>query len=109
MGNFRNGLGEFDQPYGIAIGQNNDIYVADWGNGRIQKINANDEFTIFAGPGNADGQFGMPKGIAIDAAGNIYVSDKYKYNIQKLPQTVSMSPNGALLGLMTGSLYGRTA
>ena len=24
---------------------------------RIQKINANDEFTIFAGPGNADGQF----------------------------------------------------
>ena len=69
------GLGEFNQPYGIAIGQNNDIYVADYGNGRIQKINANDEFTIIAGRVNADGEFVMPKGIAIDAAGNIYVSD----------------------------------
>ena len=83
-GTFGTGLGEFYQPYGIAIGPNNDIYVADYGNGRIQKINANDEFTIFAGQGEADGKFEMPKGIAIDAAGNIYVSDTYKYNIQKL-------------------------
>ncbi len=49
------GLGEFDHPCGIAIGSNNDIYVADSRNGRIQKINANDEFTIFAGPGGAAG------------------------------------------------------
>ena len=78
MGVIRYGLEEFAEPHGIAIDQNNNIYVADSWNGRVQKINANDEFSIIGGSGTGNGEFTRPLGIAIAADGNIFVSDTYK-------------------------------
>ena len=76
------------------------------GNSRVQKINANDEFTIIAGSGEADGSL-SPKGIAIDNAGNIYVADRYKIRIQKFTADGQFITKWGTKGIMTGSFIGR--
>ena len=68
--------GEFNSPSGIALDTSGNIYVADTGNNRIQKlssIGAYLEKSGSSGPGN--GQFSSPSGVAVDSSGNIYVTD----------------------------------
>jgi len=98
---------KFDNPKGIAIGPNNEIYVADFSNHCIRKItpfvtlgNAQ-TISIYAGkyatgstnytsyPGYADGsasnaQFYFPSGVACDDTGNVYVADNYNHCIRKI-------------------------
>jgi hypothetical protein len=31
----------FREPYGIGINQDGDVYVGDWGNGRLRKLSIN--------------------------------------------------------------------
>jgi DNA-binding beta-propeller fold protein YncE len=53
------------------------VYVADYGNDRIQKFTNDGQFTMKWGTkGTADGQFQGPSGLSIDANDNIYVTDK---------------------------------
>ena len=60
------------------------VYVADFGNGRIQKFDGSGTFlTKWGTPGSAGGQFKFPQGVATDASGNIYVVDLGNYRIQK--------------------------
>ena len=61
------GNGEFDGPYGIAIDNSDNLYVADSYNDRIQKFDANGGiFTTWGSSGSGNGQFDYPVGIAID-------------------------------------------
>lgn len=74
---------EFNHPQQIAIGKDDNLYVADSGHNLIKKIAADGSITVIAGSGQAGSQdgpllqatFASPHGIAIDDAGNIYVSD----------------------------------
>lgn len=83
---FADGAGtqaRFNNPQGIAIAQDNSIYVADAGNNRIRKILPDGTVGTIAGDGaagfqdgnGANARFNNPKGIAADNAGNIYVAD----------------------------------
>ncbi|HLX65683.1 MAG TPA: SBBP repeat-containing protein, partial [Puia sp.] len=97
-----------DNPAGIAVDSNGNIYLADWGYDLIRKISPNGSVTILAGngkPGSADGtgataSFYLPGGIAVDASGYVYVSDTYNNRIRKI------SPAGVVSTLAGKSAKG---
>jgi tripartite motif-containing protein 71 len=78
------GIGQLDNPFGLDIAPNGNLYVADQGNDRIQI------FTPSGNPvggwgvsGTAEGQFTNPGAITTDPMGNVYVADTSNNRIQK--------------------------
>ncbi|MEG3790495.1 NHL repeat-containing protein [Lysobacter sp. CCNWLW3] len=88
----------FADPYGLALGRDGTLYVADAGdNNRIRTIRADGSVATLAGSdeGFRDGlgaaaAFDTPSGLALDAAGNLYVADTGNHAIRKI------SPQGAV-------------
>jgi sugar lactone lactonase YvrE len=90
----------FNEPIGIAVDPSGSLYVADYGNSTIRKIQpfgTNWIVSTIAGvagsPGSEDGigaaaRFNGPFGLAADAGGNLYVVDALNGTIRK------MSPSG---------------
>ena len=83
-------------PLGLAIGPDDNLYVADSANDRIQvfkgtgspKLDGLGEFDFaFGSQGAGTGQFDYPHGIAVDDAGNVYVADTGNDRIVKLGET----------------------
>jgi sugar lactone lactonase YvrE len=70
--------GTFYEPWGIAVGQDGSVYIADTWNHRIQKFSAEGVFINMWGYfGQAESPFAIwgPRDIAIDGAGNIFITD----------------------------------
>ncbi len=88
---------ELDWPDGIAIDNIGNIYIADWHNNRVRKVDTSAIITTVAGNGGSgssgDGgaataaTFTYVSGVATDNAGNIYVTDGSAYNIRKISTT----------------------
>jgi uncharacterized protein (TIGR03437 family) len=79
-------------PRGIALDSKGVLYIADWGNNRIRKVE-NGNLTTVAGNGRweflGDGGPAInaqldEEDVAIDASGNLYVADKLNYRIRKI-------------------------
>jgi len=73
------------QSYGIAIDPvSHDLFIAERGNHRIQRITNQGVFVVMWGTkGTDNGYFDGPLGIAADASGNVYVTDHNNNRIQK--------------------------
>jgi sugar lactone lactonase YvrE len=79
----------FNQPYGLAVDANDNLYVADTLNSTVRKITPQGVVSTIAGTagkvGNTDGSantialFASPQGIAVDNSGVVYVTD-WGYN-----------------------------
>jgi len=85
-GSYGTGDGRFSDPYpyGVAVDSSGNVYVADFGNNRIQKFDSNGGFiTKWGSYGNGDGWFGNPYGVAVDSSGNVYAADSGNSRIQK--------------------------
>src|SRR6266850_5124383 len=69
-------------PFGIAIGRDGAIYVADAGeNNAIRKLTPQGTLATLAG---GDDSFNTPSGLAIDIDGNLYVADTANNRIRKI-------------------------
>ena len=76
---------QFYAPTGIAINKTTgQVYVAEWGNERVQVLNADLTFShMFGSCGYGQGLFHGPYGIAIDSRGLVYVADSENNRIQQ--------------------------
>jgi sugar lactone lactonase YvrE len=78
------GDGQLKTPADVAIDSNGDLWVADKGNNRVQKLSSSGEYLMkFGSTGSGNGQFSSPASIAIDPKGNIWVADKGNSRVQK--------------------------
>ncbi|MFD2170479.1 S-layer homology domain-containing protein [Tumebacillus lipolyticus] len=79
-------LGEFSYPSAVAVDRSQNVYVADFDNNRLQKLDASTDVweEIGDGQGSGLGQFDGPTDVALDSDGNLYVADMHNHRIQKL-------------------------
>jgi DNA-binding beta-propeller fold protein YncE len=68
----------------LSIDRNDNIYVTDRNNNRIQVFTANGTFlTKFGIEGSGPGQFILPEGVGVDKdTGLVYVADTGNFRIQ---------------------------
>jgi len=97
----------FDHPYGVAVDNAGDLYVADTRNHTIRKVTPDGIVTTLAGQaqqaGSADGfggaaRFQGPLRLAADNAGNIYVADSGNHLIRKVTATGTVTTVAGLAG-----------
>jgi sugar lactone lactonase YvrE len=95
----------FNGPGGRTLDTAGNLYVADFSNHRIRKIDKNGKVSTFAGSGatgSANGgyaegdaltaaRFEQPCGIIPDAAGNLYVADRDNHRIRKIDKNGKVS------------------
>jgi DNA-binding beta-propeller fold protein YncE len=79
---YGSGDGQFEVPYGVAAGADGEVYVADYGNDRVQVFNRGGAYLRQWGSvGTGNGQFESPHGVAV-ADGEVYVADSGNSRIQ---------------------------
>lgn len=86
-----NGPDTFNQPSGVVVAPNGDIFVADGhggdSNARIVKFSKDGKFIKTWGKkGSAPGEFDEPHGIAMDSKGRVFVADRANNRIQIFDQ-----------------------
>ena len=73
-------------PYGVAIGPQREIYIADLGNNRVRFVNPDGVIATFAGGGDklpaagtpikaTEAKLDQPRNVAVDYSGVVYISD----------------------------------
>jgi DNA-binding beta-propeller fold protein YncE len=68
---------------GVAVDEQGRVYVADYGNHRVQVFDrAGRLLSLWGREGGGPGEFGLPHGIAVDGAGRVYVGDLQDHRIQ---------------------------
>ena len=84
FGGFGTEHGKFNKPRGVAIDKDDNIYVSDSGNHRVQKFTSEGKFIATVGcMGSEDGQFNLPLGICFSKKKDrLYVCDQVNYRVQ---------------------------
>ncbi len=88
---------QINSSYNVQSDAIGNVYIADFNNHRVRKVNTSGFISTFAGssssiysgdggPATAAG-FGSPSGIAIDTSGNIYIADAGNSCIRKVDVT----------------------
>jgi sugar lactone lactonase YvrE len=107
----------FEQPFGIAVDPNGNVYVSDSMANTIRKISPAGVVTTLAGRyganGSADGagsdaRFSVPYAVAVDAAGTVFVVDHGNHTIRKITASGTVSTLAGTAGT-AGSTNGRGA
>ena len=86
IGSGGSGDGQFSAPYGISI-KGDVMYVADYGNHRIQKLTTGGQFLQkFGQLGSGQGQFTHPLSVIVDQRDRMIVADQLNHRVVILDQ-----------------------
>jgi hypothetical protein len=85
---------ELNNPSDVAIDSAGNVYIADYSNQRVRKVNTSGVISTVAGTGgwgySGDGgaatsaELANPSGLALDSAGNLYIADFENKRIRKV-------------------------
>ncbi len=106
---------------GMAVDATGNIFIADWGNGRIREVDYNGIITTVAGNGvggySGDGaaatnaSLNGPTGVALDSSGDLYIADTGNRLVRKVARAglpfltlnhVTTADSGAYQVVVTG-------
>ena len=99
-------------PRGLAIDANDNLYIADYDNGRVRKVTAEGAISTVAGSGpfgfSGDGGPATSAGIspidvAVDASGNLYIADDLNGRIRRVAASNGVISTVAGTGRFTGA------
>jgi tripartite motif-containing protein 71 len=77
------GNGQFDAAAGLAVDSSGNVWVADYGNDRVQEFNEKGEYLKkFGSAGKGAEQFEGPAGITL-SGGNLYITDSSNNRVQE--------------------------
>lgn len=101
-------VAQLNGPYGVALDRNGNLYIADYWNHRIRKVNLRGLISTVAGNGSdgfaGDGgpattaQLLYPRDVTLDRRGNLYVADSNNHRIRKVDRNgmiTTVAGNGA--------------
>jgi hypothetical protein len=84
---------QLDSPWGMAVDSTGNVYIAEWYNAAIRKVDTVGVITTFAG-GNGSGYSGdggpataaqlAPTDVVVDSTGNVFISDMGNFAIRKV-------------------------
>ena len=89
-------VAELNNPYGVATDAAGNVYIADYFNNCIRKVNTSGIISTIAGNGIGNGsnigdggtataaELYYPTGVTTDAAGNVYIADVANQRIRKV-------------------------
>jgi sugar lactone lactonase YvrE len=113
------GLTQLSDPQGIALDASGDLFVADYGNNRVQEFAYNSAAgsyaataTTVAGTGTAGSgtnQLSAPSSVALDAKGDLFIADAHNERVMEYaynPGSGSYAASGTQIGGSLPSLAG---
>ena len=91
---------ELDEPKGVAVDGQGDLFIADLGNNRIREVNlSTGVITTVAGGGTASlGDGGLatsaildnPEGVAVDTQGDLFIADTFNRRVREVNLTTGV-------------------
>ena len=88
---------QLNSPAGVAVDGSGNLYIADFSNDRIRKVDSTGTITTVAGGGRGNGlgnggpavlaRLNGPAGVAVDGSGNLYIADSNYHRIRKVDPT----------------------
>ena len=104
---------QLNSPWDVAVDGSGNLYIADWSDHRIRKVNSAGNISTVAGTGtqgfSGDGaaataaQLNSPWDVAVDGSGNLYIADRNNNRIRKVNSAGNIS---TVAGSGTGGFSG---